>query len=133
MARLLDRIDEWATARGLDGEVAPPHRFAPTEVEASPPLSLDLAQRRDQDASSGRPASGPTIPGWRCPVLDRKGRIRHDGGVVASPGLYLMGMPFLRRRKSSLIDGAGADARDLSDHLVAYLDGKAAMTLVAAE
>jgi putative flavoprotein involved in K+ transport len=29
----------------------------------------------------------------------------HDGGVTAAPGLYLIGMPFLRR-KSSLIDGA---------------------------
>jgi putative flavoprotein involved in K+ transport len=28
-----------------------------------------------------------------------------------------MGMPFLRRRKSSLIDGAGDDARELSAHL----------------
>ena len=34
----------------------------------------------------------------------------HDGGVTAAPGLYLMGMPFLRRRRSTLIDGAGADA-----------------------
>ena len=58
------------------------------------------------------------------PVFDRKGRIRHDGGVVEAPGLYLMGMPFLRRRKSSLIDGAGDDARDLSAHLAAHLDGE---------
>ena len=57
------------------------------------------------------------------PVLDRKGRIRHDGGVVEAPGLYLMGIPFLRRRKSTLIDGAGDDARDLSAHLAAFLDG----------
>ena len=41
------------------------------------------------------------------PVLDRKGRRRHDGGVVDAPGMYLMGMQFLRRRKSALIDGAG--------------------------
>ena len=38
-------------------------------------------------------------------MLDRKGRIRHDGGVVDSPGLYVMGLQFLRRRKSALIDG----------------------------
>ena len=67
------------------------------------------------------------------PVFDRKGYVRHDGGIVAAPGMYLIGIPFLRRRKSSLIDGAGDDARDLSDHLLAYLDRKAAMTLVAAE
>jgi putative flavoprotein involved in K+ transport len=58
-------------------------------------------------------------------VFDRKGRLKHDGGVVSSPGLYLMGLPFLRRRKSSLIDGAGADARDLSSHLAGWLDGRA--------
>ena len=57
------------------------------------------------------------------PVLDRKGYIRHDGGVVDdAPGMYLMGMQFLRRRKSTLIDGVGDDARDLSAHLVSYLD-----------
>jgi putative flavoprotein involved in K+ transport len=51
------------------------------------------------------------------PVLDRKGRLVHDGGVVA-PGLYAMGLPFMRRRKSTLIDGAGDDARELVDHIV---------------
>ena len=50
----------------------------------------------------------------------------HDGGVVASPGLYVMGLPFLRRRKSTLIDGAGTDAVDLADHLVRHLGGEAA-------
>ena len=30
LGRLLDTIDEWATANGLDDSVPPPHRFAPT-------------------------------------------------------------------------------------------------------
>ena len=55
------------------------------------------------------------------PVLDRRGRLRHDGGVVDAPGVYVLGLPFLRRRKSSLIDGVGDDARDLASHLVTYL------------
>ena len=50
---------------------------------------------------------------WGVPVLHRKGQIRHDGGVTEHPGLYLMGMQFLRRCKSALIDGAGGDAREL--------------------
>jgi len=37
-----------------------------------------------------------------------------------------MGVPFMRRRKSTLIDGAGDDARELSAHLASYLDGRAA-------
>jgi putative flavoprotein involved in K+ transport len=125
MGRLLDLIDEWARNNGLDSEVEPPHRLPPTRVEASPPLGMDLA------------ASGIKTVIWCCgyrpdhswlevPVLDRKGMIRHDGGVVAAPGLYLMGMQFLRRRKSALIDGAGDDARDLSAHLADYLDHRVA-------
>jgi putative flavoprotein involved in K+ transport len=56
-------------------------------------------------------------------VLDRKGELRHDGGVVAdSPGLYRIGLNFLRRRKSSFIHGAEDDAIDLTEHLVSYLE-----------
>ena len=58
-------------------------------------------------------------------VFDRRGRVVHDGGVTAAPGLYLMGMPFLRRRRSTLIDGAGADAHELARHLADHLDGPA--------
>jgi putative flavoprotein involved in K+ transport len=122
MNRLLNTIDEWATENGLDGEVEPPHRLPPTEVEESPPLMLDLAAagiRTIVWATGYR----PDLSWLQVPVLDRKGRIRHDGGVVEWPGLYLMGMQFLRRRKSALIDGAGDDARDLSDHLVSYVNG----------
>jgi len=120
LTRLLDRIDEWAGGAGLNGSVPPPHRFPPTIVEASPPLGMDLRK--------GGIATIVWATGFRpdhrfveVPVFDRKGQIRHDGGIVAAPGLYLIGIPFLRRRKSSLIDGAAADARDLSDHLAAYL------------
>ena len=122
MGRLLDTIDEWASENGLDGDVEAPCRLPPTEVEASPPLGMDLAGGEIRTivwATGFRPDHS-----WlEVPVLDRKGRVRHHGGVVDSPGMYLMGMQFLRRRKSALIDGAGDDARDLSGHLAAYLDG----------
>jgi putative flavoprotein involved in K+ transport len=62
-------------------------------------------------------------PWLHVPILDHKGSIRHDGGVTDAPGVYLIGGPFLRRRKSSLIHGAGVDARDLTEHLVDYLSG----------
>lgn len=122
MNRLLDTIDEWASENALDGEVDPPHRFEPTRVEASPPLGMDL--------TTGRIRTILWATGFRpdycwldVPVLDRKGMIKHDGGVLEVPGMYLMGMPVLRRRKSTLIDGAGDDARDLSTHLASYLAG----------
>jgi putative flavoprotein involved in K+ transport len=45
--------------------------------------------------------------------------------------MYIMGLPFLRRRKSSFIHGVEDDARDLSRHLVAYLDSRAGRMRVA--
>lgn len=121
MNRLLDRIDEWATQNSLDGEVDPPHRFEPTRVDASPRLGADLGEIRTILWATGY---RPDHSWLHLPVFDRRNRIRHDGGVVESPGVYLLGMPFLRRRKSSLIDGAGDDARDLSAHLESYLNGR---------
>ncbi|MEN3319928.1 MAG: putative flavoprotein involved in transport [Mycobacterium sp.] len=120
LERLLDTIDAWATKAGCDSG-DPPRRFAPTTVAVPSPLSLDLrsgAIRTILWATGFR----PDLSWLDVPVVDRKGRVRHDGGVTASPGLYLMGMPFLRRRKSTLIDGAAADAADLSRHLAHYLD-----------
>jgi putative flavoprotein involved in K+ transport len=123
MNRLLGTIDKWAAENGFDGKVSLPHHFAPTEVEASPPLGIDLIKggiRTIIWATGFRPDYS-----WLdVPVLDRKGRVRHDGGVVEVPGMYLMGIPFLRRRKSSLIDGAADDARDLSAHLSSYLGNR---------
>ena len=120
MNRLLNTIDEWISGNDLDNEAQPRHRFATTIVEDSPPLGLDL--------NNGQIGTIVWATGFHSdlswldvPVINRKGSIRHDGGVVDSPGMYLMGMTFLRRRKSSFIHGADDDARDLSDHLAAYL------------
>ena len=121
MGRLLLAIDEWIAEHGLDGEFDPPARYERTRVEKSPPLGLDLTSGEFKTvlwATGYRPDHS-----WlHVPVLDHKGRLRHDGGIVTdSPGMYRIGMNFLRRRKSSFIHGAGDDARDLVDHLSAYL------------
>ena len=124
LGRLLNSIDEWATANGLDDSVPRPHRFAPTEVDPSPPLSLDLASGEIETVIW---ATGfrPDYSWLDVEVLDGKGMIRHDGGVVDCPGMYVIGSPFLRRRKSSFIDGARADAQELIGELTAYLDRRA--------
>jgi putative flavoprotein involved in K+ transport len=127
LGRLLDTIDESATANGLDDGRPPRHRFAPTVVPKSPPLDLDLTSGEIQTiiwATGYRPDYS-----WLdIPVVDRKGLLRHEGGVVESPGMYLIGAPFLRRRKSSFIDGARDDAQELVVELVAFLDHRASAT-----
>ncbi len=124
MNRLLLGIDEWITEHGLDAEYDPPHRYERTRVEKSPPLGLDLTSG---EISTVLWATGyrPDYSWLHIPVLDHKGRLRHDGGVVnGSPGLYRIGLNFLRRRKSSFIHGAEDDASDLVDHLSAYLSSR---------
>lgn len=122
--RLLDQIDEWAAENGVDDDVDPTHRFSDTVVESDPPLSLDLNNGEIQTVLW---ATGyrPDYSWLDVPVLDRKGEIKHDGGVVTeSPGLYRIGLNFLRRRKSSFIHGAEDDAIDITEHLASYLDAQ---------
>ncbi len=120
MRRLLDTFDEWARAHGRDAEVGPPERFAPTGVPPSARLQVDLASgeiRAIVWATGFRPDYG-----WLdVPVVDAKGQLRHEGGAVDSPGLYALGLPVLRRRKSSFIFGIEDDAREVIDHLTRHL------------
>ena len=121
MNRLLDAFDAWAQEQGTDLADHPPQRYEPTRLEASPPLLLNFAKgtvRTVVWATGFR----PNFSWLEIPVITGKGEVRHDGGVVTeSPGLYVMGMPYLRRRKSTLIDGVGDDAHELSAHLSGYL------------
>jgi len=120
MERLLNTFDEWAETDGHDAEVGAPERFAPTRAPQASRLQLDLQSgeiRAIVWATGFRPDYG-----WLdVPVVDAKGQLRHEGGVVDSPGLYALGLPVLRRRRSSFICGIEDDAREVTDHLTRYL------------
>lgn len=131
MNRLLNGIDEWAEEHGIDGE--PPDRLPRTVVPHAPSLGFDLAK---EGIRSILWATGyrPDYSWLDVPVLDRKGRLRHDGGVVQGvPGMVAMGLTFMRRRKSSFIHGAGDDARDLAGHLASCLGVTAADAFAVAQ
>jgi putative flavoprotein involved in K+ transport len=117
--RLLDTFDAWARERGGD-DGTPPERPEPTRVPTTSRLQLDLG--------SGEIRTVVWATGYRpdyswldVPVVDPKGHLRHEGGVVDSPGLYALGLPVLRRRKSTFIHGIEDDAREVVDHLVGHL------------
>ncbi len=83
--------------------------------------SSSICATAGSDRSCGPPASGPTTAGCTCRWWTRRAICEHEGGVVASPGMYALGLPVLRRRKSTFIHGAEDDARDVIDHLAGYL------------
>ena len=121
LVRLLELIDEWVGEKGLESEVAPPERFEDTLVPDDPITQLDF---REAGIDTVLWATGyvPDYSWLEIPVLDRKGEIKHDGGVVTdSPGLYRIGLNFLRRRKSSFIHGAEDDAIDITEHLARFI------------
>ena len=55
------------------------------------------------------------------PVLDHKGRLRHNGGITPAPGLYAMGLPVMRRRNSAFIYGVAEDAQEIAAEVAAYI------------
>jgi putative flavoprotein involved in K+ transport len=120
LGRLLGTFDEWARTRGGDATADPPERLAPTRVPRASRLQLDLRSGEIRTivwATGFRPDYG-----WLdVPVIDAKGRLRHEGGAVDSPGLYALGLPVLRRRKSTYIYGIEDDAREVIDGLAGYL------------
>lgn len=126
--RLLDRFDAWAAEAGPDGAgsdgLGDPERPARTEVDAAPALDLHLAR---EGVGTVLWATGyrPDYSWLDVPVLDYKGRLPHDGGVIPkSPGLYVLGTSLLRRRRSTYIGGAAQDSEELADHLEGFLAGQ---------
>ncbi len=116
--RQLTRIDDFASAHGLDEAIPPPMEPQPTNFGTAP-TELDLARFETVVWATGY---RPTYRWLDRAAFDHRNRVEHDGGVCALDGLYLMGMPFMRRRKSSFIDGVGSDAAELVSHLHAHLD-----------
>ncbi len=120
MERLLNTFDEWAETAGHNADVGPVERFAATRVPESARLQLDL---RSGEIGTVVWATGfrPDYEWLDLPVMDAKGQLIHDGGVVDSPGVFALGLPVLRRRKSTFICGIEDDAREVIDHLARYL------------
>jgi putative flavoprotein involved in K+ transport len=111
LGRLLDAIDQHAGGQG--------ERPGRTLVqEHALGLSLASGEIRSIVWATG---FKPDFSWVDVPVFDHRGRLVHDGGVTRWPGLYVLGLPMLRRRRSSYLDGARCDAADLALHLAESL------------
>lgn len=119
MTRLLARIDAFIATNGLHA-VAGPAEVLTSGLFEAPPVRLQAGAAGIHTviwATGYRRA----YPWLYVPVLDGQGEIAHAGGITAAPGLYALGLRFMRRRKSNFIDGVGRDAEELADHIAAYL------------
>lgn len=123
MTRLLDQIDGFIVEHGLGSEVSDPERPDDTRLPEAPGLSIPLGPN---DVRSIVWATGfrPALDWLSLPVFDRRGRLMHRSGTVALPGIYAMGLPILRKRRSHQISGVAEDAEVVSGQLRAFLDGR---------
>ncbi|MFL5286455.1 MAG: pyridine nucleotide-disulfide oxidoreductase, partial [Rhodopila sp.] len=117
LERLLARIDVIANAAD-----------APLQDDAAPliPVPGDQPSRLDLRAEGIRSVIWATgfnrDYGWlKVPVIDAAGELLHDGGVTPFPGLYVLGLRFMRRRRSNFIDGVGRDAEELTQAVLDHL------------
>jgi putative flavoprotein involved in K+ transport len=115
-SRLLDEIDAFVAHTGVAASA--PHRPPPTDVDRSP-TSLDA---RAFDVVLWATGHRHSPPGVDPAHLDRRGRIIHDGGALRTPGLFVIGLPFLRRRSSTFLSGIGRDAVELAMEVRSHLD-----------
>ena len=118
LSGLLTRIDDFAQARGID--IGGGHRPVPLEL-TSPTQTIDF---KTENIGNIIWATGfKRDYSWlHVPVLSDAGELVHQGGITPSPGLYALGLPFMRRRKSTFIDGVGGDAKDLAPFIEAHLN-----------
>ncbi|MDX6556344.1 MAG: putative flavoprotein involved in transport [Miltoncostaeaceae bacterium] len=112
--QLMDLIRGLAAERGLPApEIPPPPPFAgdaPTEVDLRGVGTVVFTSGFRPDYSWVR------IPG----ALDELGfPVQRDGASTAAPGLFFIGVHFLRTRRSSSFAGAGEDAPVVARQIVA--------------
>ena len=122
-AALRSRIDAHIARCALDApEPEPDAADEPYAAHAVPrtPAELDL---RSAGVGSVIWATG-FLPGngfVRMPILGQRGEIINREGATAVPGLFVMGQPWLRTRRSSSIYGVVTDAPHVADLVMSRL------------
>jgi putative flavoprotein involved in K+ transport len=99
-------VDNLVSTRGLE----PPALKDPEPFRSSAPNSIDLADIGSVIFAAGfRPDYRSWLP-WPD-AFDTWGfPLTQDGASTVVPGLYFVGVHFMRKRKSSLLIGVGEDA-----------------------
>jgi putative flavoprotein involved in K+ transport len=110
-ARLMRRVDEHVETRGIDA--ADPENRG----EIGEPATVSTLPTGELGAVIWATGYGPDFS-WVDAPLEPDGRPVQTHGVGAAEGLYFVGLPWLRKRKSALIYGVGEDAEHVVTHLV---------------
>ena len=125
LRRLLQRLDDFAVATGLDAELEPTTRpvfAAPVRGRSRARLTLGRTGISSVIWATGYRRRYPWL---HLPVVDARGEVAHVRGSTAVTGLMVVGMAWQSRRNSTFLDGVRHDARLVVDHLLADVLGDA--------
>jgi putative flavoprotein involved in K+ transport len=122
-ARIRTMIDELIRRRGLDAPPAEPDEHD-AHVELDPPAVLDLGA---EEVGAVVWCTGFTGDfSWLDPALvGVDGQPRHTDGAAPAPGMWYLGLRWLRRRCSAILLGFPGDGAWVAGAVKAHLGGRA--------
>jgi len=117
--KILERIDSEIALWSLTVEQDPVAWLQPAAVPQGP-TQIDLLS---EGISTVIWATGyrRSYHWLHLDTFDEHGEIAQQDGIASWPGLYVLGLPFMRHRASSFIDGVGRDAEALAQTIIAQL------------
>jgi putative flavoprotein involved in K+ transport len=120
-ARARAMVDDLIRRGGLDGPPAEPDEHD-AHVDLDPPASLDL-RAEEVGAVVWCTGFGGDVS-WLDPSLvGADGQPRHADGAAPAPGLWYLGLRWLRRRCSGILLGFPGDAAWVAGAVKAHLGG----------
>jgi putative flavoprotein involved in K+ transport len=119
--RVRTMVDELIRRQGLDAPPAEPDEHD-LPVELDPPAALDL---RATEVGAVIWCTGFTGDfSWLAPGLAGPGGLpRHSDGVAPAPGLWYLGLRWMRRRGSSILYGFPGDGAWVAGEVGIHLGG----------
>jgi putative flavoprotein involved in K+ transport len=121
--RLMDLVRELVARRGID----PPEIEEPAPVDVRTRERLDLSDFGAVVLAAGfRPDYRSWLP-WPEAFDELGFPLQRDGASTVVPGLYFLGVHFLRKRKSSLLVGVGEDAAVVGSLVLKQLEATRAV------
>jgi putative flavoprotein involved in K+ transport len=125
-AALRSRIDVHIARSGADAPAPdsdPADEPYPTRSLPQAPGELDL-RRAGVTTVIWATGFDPDTEFVRTPVVGERGEISQRDGATAVPGLFAIGQPWLRSRRSATIYGVVADAPHVADLVTRRLAGR---------
>lgn len=123
--RMLSQIDAFIEGSGID---------APEDLAARQKPGLLLPLNGAIDLAEHGISTVLWATGYRrdyswihFDACDADGELKQEGGLCDTPGLYALGLPFMRHRASSFIDGVGRDADAIAPVIAARLGASDAL------